>query len=51
MKIYFAGALRGGREDQELYLEIINYLKQFGEVLTEHVGNKSIDLSGEKNNS
>ena len=49
MKIYFAGAIRGGRSDQNLYFEIINYLKKYGEVLTEHVGDKSIDLSGEKN--
>ena len=44
MKIYFAGAIRGGRSDQNLYFEIINYLKKYGEVLTEHVGDKSIDL-------
>ena len=44
MKIYFAGAIRGGREDQQLYLEIINYLKQYGEVLTEHVGDDSINI-------
>jgi nucleoside 2-deoxyribosyltransferase len=50
MKIYFAGAIRGGREDQELYLKIINYLKQYGEVLTEHVGAESINILGEKDN-
>ena len=50
MKIYFAGAIRGGREDQELYLEIINYLKQYGEVLTEHVGDQSLNILGEKDN-
>ncbi len=38
MKIYFAGSIRGGREDAELYFQIIDYLKNFGEVLTEHVG-------------
>jgi hypothetical protein len=37
MKIYFAGSIRGGREDAALYLEIIEYLKTFGEVLTEHI--------------
>jgi len=50
MKIYFAGAIRGGREDQELYLKIINYLKQYGEVLTEHLGDQSINILGEKDN-
>ena len=44
MKIYFAGAIRGGREDAQLYENIIAYLKGKGQVLTEHVG--STDLSG-----
>jgi nucleoside 2-deoxyribosyltransferase len=42
MKIYFAGSIRGGREDAALYLQIIEYLKSFGEVLTEHVGDPSL---------
>ena len=47
MKIYFAGSIRGGRGDSSLYLKIIEYLKNFGEVLTEHVGDNSITSSGE----
>ena len=47
MKIYFAGSIRGGRNDTDLYLEIIKYLKNFGEVLTEHVGDNLITSSGE----
>lgn len=47
MKIYFAGSIRGGREDAELYLEIIEYLKKYGEVLTEHVGDKKLTIQGE----
>ena len=43
MKIYFAGAIRGGREDAQLYNDIISYLSETGQVLPEHVGN--IDLS------
>ena len=27
MKIYFAGSIRGGRDDLDYYIEIINYLK------------------------
>ena len=50
MKIYFAGSIRGGRDDKELYLEIINYLKDYGEVLTEHVGDQSISTLGENDN-
>lgn len=47
MKIYFAGSIKGGREDSEIYFKIINYLKKYGEVLTEHVGNSAITESGE----
>ena len=38
MKIYFAGSIRGGRKDAEVYLQLIEHLKGFGEVLTEHIG-------------
>ena len=48
-KIYFAGSIRGGREDVELYLQIIEHLKKYGEVLTEHVGDKKLKILGEDN--
>jgi nucleoside 2-deoxyribosyltransferase len=38
MNIYFAGSIRGGRQDAKLYREIIELLKEYGDVLTEHVG-------------
>jgi 2'-deoxynucleoside 5'-phosphate N-hydrolase len=47
MKIYFAGSIGGGRDDAGLYLQIINHLKRYGEVLTEHVGDKNLKLLGE----
>lgn len=47
MKIYFAGSIRGGRQDKDLYLEIIEYLKQNHEVLTEHIGSKELNEHGE----
>ena len=47
MKIYFAGSIRGGREDAALYLQIIDYLKSFGEVLTEHVGDPKLTELGD----
>lgn len=47
MKIYFAGSIRGGREDKDLYLEIITLLQSYGEVLTEHVGDKNLTSYGE----
>lgn len=49
MKIYFAGSIRGGREDKDLYLQIIDILKKYGEVLTEHVGNKELSSYGQTN--
>jgi len=42
VKIYFAGSIRGGREDQILYQDMIMYLRNFGEVLTEHVGDQEL---------
>tara|TARA_B100001750_G_scaffold206261_1_gene183845 strand:+ start:164 stop:574 length:411 start_codon:yes stop_codon:yes gene_type:complete len=47
MKIYFSGSIRGGREDADMYREIIDYLQNFGQVLTEHIGDSSLDSSGE----
>ena len=47
MKIYFAGAIRGGREDAEFYFNIIYYLEKFGAVLTEHVGSTKLSEKGE----
>jgi len=48
MKIYFAGSIRGGRDDAELYFGIIDFLKNYGEVLTEHIGKSNLISSGEK---
>ena len=47
MKIYFAGSIRGGRDDLDYYIEIINYLKNFGIVLTEHIGDDTLTSFGE----
>ena len=48
MKIYFAGSIRGGREDVNLYAEIIKHLQKYGEVLTEHVADENLAETGEK---
>lgn len=37
-KLYFAGLIRGGREDVTLYRRIIQELGKYEDVLTEHVG-------------
>lgn len=47
MNIYFAGSIRGGREDRELYLQIITLLSAYGSVLTEHVGDANLSAFGE----
>ena len=49
MKIYFAGSIRAGRGDKNTYFKIIEYLKKYGQVLTEHVGDGNLTNSGEKN--
>ena len=43
-KIYFAGSIRGGRVDAELYQRIIRYMQQTCIVLTEHVGSPHLNL-------
>lgn len=47
MKIYFAGSIRGGRQDKDLYKEIIILLSKFGTVLTEHIGAADLTDTGE----
>jgi 2'-deoxynucleoside 5'-phosphate N-hydrolase len=47
LKIYFAGAIRSGRDDAHIYAEMISFLKGFGEVLTEHVGDQSLTEAGD----
>ena len=46
MKVYFAGSIRGGRADADLYHRIIEYIKKTDRVLTEHVGDLSLQESG-----
>ena len=47
MKIYFAGAIRGGRDDVALYLELVELLLPYGTVLTEHVADEQLTSRGE----
>lgn len=47
MKIYFAGSISGGRADVGFYKELINYLKNYGKVLTEFIGDDSLSVTGE----
>jgi nucleoside 2-deoxyribosyltransferase len=47
MKIYFAGSIRAGRDDAGIYKSMITWLRSFGEVLTEHVGNPALSAAGD----
>ena len=44
MKIYFAGSIRGGRVDADLYRRMIEYMQKTDRVLTEHVGSPHLNL-------
>ena len=43
-KIYFAGSIRGGRIDADLYRRIIEYMQRTSVVLTEHIGSPHLNL-------
>jgi hypothetical protein len=47
INIYFAGAIRGGREDSAIYVEIVQILRQYGNVLAEHVADTELSALGE----
>ena len=48
-KVYFAGSIRGGRQDAALYGEMIAFMEERGcRVLTEHVGLESLQQEGER---
>lgn len=48
MKIYFAGSIRGGREDRAIYAAIIDLLGRYGTILTEHIGAEKLSELGEE---
>lgn len=41
--IYFAGRITGGRRYAGLYLRIVEQLRTYGNVLTEHVANPTVE--------
>ena len=48
MKIYFAGAIRGGREKVYDYQKMVKQFEERGgEVLTKHVANPKLSVKGE----
>lgn len=48
MKIYFAASIRSGRQDKELFLQIIKHLEKYGTVLTEHIGDHELTTMGDQ---
>ena len=46
MKFYFCGSIRGGRSDADLYARMIQFIKEYGPVLTEHVGDPTLTERG-----
>ena len=49
LKAYFAGSIRGGRNDQALYARMIDAVREKADVLTEHIGLSTINLNETKN--
>lgn len=47
MKIYFACAVRAGRDGAATYSELVGHLKVYGEVLSERFGDKSLTSHGD----
>lgn len=47
MEIYFAASIRGGRDDRQLYEQLITFLNQQHHVLTGHIGNPNLTADGE----
>lgn len=43
-KIYFAGSIRGGRIDADLYSRLIKHMQKDNIVLTEHIGSPHLNL-------
>ncbi|XP_076600002.1 5-hydroxymethyl-dUMP N-hydrolase isoform X1 [Chaetodon auriga] len=47
MKVYFCGSIRGGRDDVHVYRRIVEKLRSYGTVLTEHVSSSQLSDRGE----
>lgn len=47
MKIYFAGSITGGRQNVNVYEVLVEQLSKYGDVVTKHIGSKSLGPLGE----
>ena len=43
MNLFFSASIRGGRDDVQLYADLINHLNTHGDVLTEHIGEQDVE--------
>lgn len=50
-RIYFAGSIRGGREDAGLYKRIIDYINKTDIVVTEHIGQADMSMKSQGTSS
>ncbi len=48
-RIYFCGSIRGGRQLEAVYRTLIQMLQDYGEVLTEHVGEPGKESARDRN--
>ena len=49
MKIFFTGSIRGGRGEQPQYAMIVDALKKYGDVSSEHIADDELSEYGETN--
>eukprot|EP00118_Oscarella_pearsei_P027367 m.311032 g.311032 ORF g.311032 m.311032 type:complete len:148 (+) comp58338_c0_seq1:37-480(+) len=47
LKLYFAGSIRGGRQDVQLYHSLVGLLKSYGKIFTEHVADPQLTEAGD----
>lgn len=45
-KVYFACSIRGGRDDADVYQELVSIIKKYAEVLTEVFADKKLTPAG-----
>jgi len=47
MKIYFTGSISGGRSNVGIYQQIVEHIRKYGIILTEHVADPNLTARGE----
>jgi 2'-deoxynucleoside 5'-phosphate N-hydrolase len=51
MKIYYSASISGGREYAAIFQKTVDFLKEYGNVLTEHIGAIELTAQGETQGS